>query len=734
MTLERLHQISSSALLVIAFVAVVWTRQIDLTVAILFSVVLLISWQIDQRRFRWELSRSSANLAIVFYLAILFYQWQGLGHSPARLIVNFVLFATALKLLRRKSSRDWFWLYVVTFCQMIMVAGLMLGPGFLLLLLVYLLAAMPALITHEIRQSQDYFDRSRRDATGVWRDPATYRQRLMEKHRVIIPRFRGLVGYSILLLLAILLGAIPLFLALPRVSRGASRHGLLPTESLSGFSDNVRLGDVARIKFNPEIVMRARVRFLDGGNGRRLRWRGVTLDRYDGRNWIFTGERRPAMRRTERAFSVESGLPTTGVTEQRIFLEPLDISTVFVAPRPIFVTGLSTLFRDDGDALWTVPHPNSKIEYRVYSDTTPPLPEQLVRDSSRDYPVEVQQRYLQLPEGLDQRIAELAGRVAAGASGPFDTARRIERHLREDYGYTLDLTRGAPGEPVADFLFNVRQGHCEYFASAMVLMLRTRGVPARLVNGFQMGEYNRSADVFTVRQSDAHSWVEVYFVEHGWVAFEPTPAAGMSEYGSGWLGRLRHYREAVEMFWLENVVGFDTSKQIALMVELRQRMALYQRERSWRWDDWPLDFDQVDLDALKRNLWPSGRSLTGEADGERLFSRWWGELPNPLLPGVLVLVLLLFVLFYRWRKRNWQHRMKSDSAGAALVFYRQLLNYLGRRGYHRTASQTPTEFAAQVPLPGVAELTRLYERARFGDHPLNEDEIKLIRDWFRTRH
>ncbi|MFN7624869.1 MAG: hypothetical protein ACK5RS_17165, partial [Acidobacteriota bacterium] len=156
MTLERLHQISSSALLVIAFVAVVWTRQIDLTVAILFSVVLLISWQIDQRRIRWELSRSTANLAIVFYLALLFYQWQGLGHSPARLIVNFVLFATALKLLRRKSSRDWFWLYVVTFCQMIMVAGLMLGPGFLLLLLVYLLAGVPALITHEMRQSQDY--------------------------------------------------------------------------------------------------------------------------------------------------------------------------------------------------------------------------------------------------------------------------------------------------------------------------------------------------------------------------------------------------------------------------------------------------------------------------------------------------------------------------------------------------------------------------------------------------
>ncbi|MFM8395105.1 MAG: DUF3488 domain-containing protein, partial [Acidobacteriota bacterium] len=394
MTLERLHQLSSYALLVVAFVAILSTRQIDLPMAVLFSIVIILSWLIDRSRTGWELSRLTANLAILFYPALLFYQWQGLGHPAARLIVNFVLFATALKLLRRKRSRDWFWLYVVTFCQMIMVAGLMLGPGFLILLTLYLLAAMPALITHEIRQSQDYFDRSREEGDGVWQDPALYRQRKDGRSRLIIPRFRGLIGYSALVLLAILLGAIPLFLVLPRVSRGASRHGILPTESLSGFSDNVRLGDVARIKLNPDIVMRVRVRFLDGGNGRRLRWRGVTLDRYDGRNWALSGERRTAMRRTERAFSVDSRTPSSGVTEQRIFLEPLDISTVFVAPRPIFVTGLSTLIRDDGDGLWTVPHPNSKIEYRVYSDTAPPAREDLARDLSMIYPIEVQQRYL----------------------------------------------------------------------------------------------------------------------------------------------------------------------------------------------------------------------------------------------------------------------------------------------------------------------------------------------------
>ena len=87
--------------------------------------------------------------------------------------------------------------------------------------------------------------------------------------------------------------------------------------------------------------------------------------------------------------------------------------------------------------------------------------------------------------------------------------------MRSAYGYTLDLRRVEDGDPVADFLFNMREGHCEYFASAMVLMLRSRRVPARLVNGFQMGEYNEAADVYTVRQSDAHSWVEAYFPRQG---------------------------------------------------------------------------------------------------------------------------------------------------------------------------------------------------------------------------
>src|SRR6202008_1030578 len=108
-------------------------------------------------------------------------------------------------------------------------------------------------------------------------------------------------------------------------------------------------------------------------------------------------------------------------------------------------------------------------------------------------------------------------------------------------------------DPLADFLFNVRAGHCEYFSTAMAVMLRTRGIATRVVNGFLPGEYNEAASAFTVRQSDAHSWGEFYFQEpNSWVTFDPTPPAGRAEpLRSGVVGQLEKYAEAFELIWFQ---------------------------------------------------------------------------------------------------------------------------------------------------------------------------------------
>ena len=135
------------------------------------------------------------------------------------------------------------------------------------------------------------------------------------------------------------------------------------------------------------------------------------------------------------------------------------------------------------------------------------------------------------------------------------------------------MKAGGP-DPLADFLFNVRSGHCEYFATAMAVMLRTQGIASRLVNGFLPGEFNEAAGAYTVRQSDAHSWVEVYFPEtKSWVTFDPTPSAGRTPtVRTGLAGYLSKYSEALELMWFQYVVGYDKQEQRSLVTSLRREL------------------------------------------------------------------------------------------------------------------------------------------------------------------
>src|SRR5256884_2285986 len=153
-------------------------------------------------------------------------------------------------------------------------------------------------------------------------------------------------------------------------------------------------------------------------------------------------------------------------------------------------------------------------------------------------------------------------------STPFDKAVRIESYLRTSYSYTLNLT-GKPGrDPLAHFLFEARAGHCEYFASAMAIMLRTLGIPSREVNGFLPGEYNDLAGDYIVRASDAHSWVEVYFPGDGWQVFDPTPSN--LESGKGFLTRLGLYIDWLQVTWSDWVIGYDFAHQVALAQNLQR--------------------------------------------------------------------------------------------------------------------------------------------------------------------
>jgi transglutaminase-like putative cysteine protease len=182
----------------------------------------------------------------------------------------------------------------------------------------------------------------------------------------------------------------------------------------------------------------------------------------------------------------------------------------------------------------TVPlEPNDK--YTAVSMVSNATEDELRTDHTL-YPEWVYQRYMSVPAVVPRSVENLAERIVreAGATNPFDKAKAIENYLRDpdNFVYSTDINPPASGvERISWFLFSSKTGYCEYFASAMVIMLRQVGVPARMAGGYAPGEYDPNTATYTIRESAAHSWPEVYFPTYGWIEFEPTPSQSVVLHG-----------------------------------------------------------------------------------------------------------------------------------------------------------------------------------------------------------
>jgi hypothetical protein len=146
-----------------------------------------------------------------------------------------------------------------------------------------------------------------------------------------------------------------------------------------------------------------------------------------------------------------------------------------------------------------------------------------LRAAGEDYPAWVRERYLQLPRSLPRRVVDLAHSATNGAPSAYDKAVTLEGFLRDNFTYTTHVPNVPPDQDWVDyFLFQSKQGYCDYFATAMVVMLRAEGVPARVASGFAPGDFDPDSGVSIVRENHAHSWVEAYFPRYGWITFEPS--------------------------------------------------------------------------------------------------------------------------------------------------------------------------------------------------------------------
>ncbi len=460
-----------------------------------------------------------------------------------------------------------------------------------------------------------------------------------------------------------------LFFVIPRVGeatlalRGATRRAV-------GFTDRVQLGTVGQLENDTTVVMR--VYLADGAPPTsllsHLRWRGATLDRFDGTTWTGDHRRRLAIRRYPGG-PIDIQPPRGGgvYLRQSIFLEPIGTDAVFAAPHALLLWARSgAAFVDETGAI-SVPDPSARLQYSVDSVVGgPPFGGPLERADAA--------RYLQLP-AVPPRIADLAREVTAGTRTQAQAAAALTVFLSRDYQYTLALERRTTLDPLEEFLFVRRNGNCEYFAAALAVMLRTLGIPARIVSGFQRGEWNPYGGYFLVRMGDAHSWVEAHVDGAGWITLDPSPRGGPS--GDEGSTALALYVDAMRVRWYRYIVGWSRQDQVQAAMAVQRAAA-----RPWRLP------------------W---RDLTVPA---------WLAVPTL---GVAALVFG----WVAWRGAGLRVR-----APAPVIrppdFYRRALRVLARRGLEPGRAETAREFSARVSAvaPECAEafdrLTRAYEAVRFG--------------------
>ena len=262
----------------------------------------------------------------------------------------------------------------------------------------------------------------------------------------------------------------------------------------------------------------------------RYYWRGYVYDYYQNYRWYATGASKEEFfpDNTENLVQEqENEERTTANFTVRTFIPQ---SLLYTASQPVWVSRRGevqfvTTDNDERDLLaWrTEPRLSSGEQYRVTAMLVNPSVQQLQK-AGAEYPQWVLDRYLQLPENISPRVIELADLITQGLETPYDKAAAITLYLREEIEYTNPLPESPPeGEdPLEWMLFDSKQAFCNYYASAEVLMLRSLGIPARMAVGFAEGDFDNEANVYIVRNLDAHAWPEVYFPEIGWIEFEPT--------------------------------------------------------------------------------------------------------------------------------------------------------------------------------------------------------------------
>ena len=545
LAIERYFEVALYLLAFTGFGTLASTGGLDTATIVLVSGALLFRGYLLVKRRTLHISERWTTILTVAYIAFYLVDYFFLSGGFLNATVHLVLFVMVMRLFSAQRRRDQYFIAVIAFLMVLAAAVLTVDSIFLLAFAGFMLVAVVTFILMEMSHASGKANILAKETA----DARAYRHMAF-----------SLAGTAPVIVVFILLGAAMIFFLLPRFSAGYLSAYSPGSQLSTGFSDKVELGSIGRIQQSSAVVMHIHIDG-DQAGGYDLKWRGVTLSDFDGKTWANPHRLYRLPRVPNGPFILSSGPGTAYRYERRIhyevLMEPMGSSVFFLAPEARSLAGNYSLIGTDGDDSFfnlDLEHPVERYE----ASSILSQGEGSNSDFEKTVSPQVLKRYTKVPS-LDPRIPLLAERVGGSAPDDYGKALAIETYLKTNFGYTLELPSAIQPDPLSNFLFERKKGHCEYFASAMAIMLRTQGIPSRVVNGFRTGEFNDVSSQYVVRASNAHSWVEAFFPGRGWVSFDPTPA-GSGEMHTGW-SRLMLYLDAAASFWREWVISYDFGHQ-----------------------------------------------------------------------------------------------------------------------------------------------------------------------------
>lgn len=690
--------LSSYVLAAVASLALVVTGELIVPAVVLQGAALLVAVRLRDRPCAWQRRAVALNAALAAVVALAIGLWLR-GALALVALAHFAHLALGLQLLDARPRRSDFLLVALALFQVLLAANLTDSLLFPPLLVVFVLAMTWTLVVHTL-----------------WAEALAYGEP-WRAERAIAP---GLARTTLVAAGLSLLLAAAIFLVLPRVRSGAlAAPGLLATPQ-AGFSDRIALGDLGRIRQDPTVVLRVETLRGDAPSRSEAYWRGLAFDQFDGRHWSVTPLQRQLLTRAADLGVIVPGAARRADLVQRVLRQPVAAGVLFTAGVPARVEGsFGRLEADRNGGLYAPESEPDRIQYEVAIDASRPDPAAL-RDDRALPPADGGERFLALPPFSDA-VTELALRVAAGAASDAERVAAIERHLRSTGRYADRPPPERPGDPrspIEAFLLEHTAGHCEYFASGMVVLVRAIGLPARLVNGFAGGNENTIGGFVELSRSDAHAWVEVHFERAGWVRYDPTPVdARLHAEPPGLFRALRELGSAAEHWWFQHVVEFDRSHQMRAL------------RNGWlAWRRW-------------RNAQPA--PAPGPAPHASARGRFDARAAAPYALALVGAAGIAWMA-WRWRRRRGRSVRPSGSlTQRATRLYAEALRLLEHRCALVRAPAVPArEFAREagraVPPAAAAalwSLTEAYLAERFGGQRPEAPRaaLRTLRDTLRRR-